>query len=103
MKIVILSLRTVNDKIVINYNLTALLTDYFNHHSPTLKIELPTVTIYLSKYAYLNRYKIYSDGIHSFMVFQYKKPDTKLVLKMLIEHSKKMPVLKVGTKHKKVA
>lgn len=100
---VLLNIRQVGDKSIVGYDLTHLLCEYFNHRSPTLKIELPTGTIYLSKYAYLNRYKIYSDGIYSFMAFQYKKPDTKLVLKMLIEHAKKVPVLKGVRAYKKTA
>jgi len=104
-KIVLLSLRSIGGKVILNYNLTALLTSYFDHHSLTLEIRLPTGTIYLNKWAYLNRYKIYSDGNVSFMAFSYKKPDVKLVLKMLLEYEAKIktPTIKQRAKHRKVA
>lgn len=107
MKIVILSLRKVNDKIVINYNLTALLTSYFDHHSPTLEVKLPTGTVYLNRYIYLNRFKIFQsvDPNVFFMAFSYKKPHRETVLKLLLKYQEKksIPILKQRAKFKKTA
>lgn len=90
MKLVILSLRSVNDKSILSYDLTALLTDYFDHHSDTLEIKLPTGTIHLNKFQYLNKAKIYEDAKNPkcfFMVFSYKKPDEDWAFNYLMKHA----------------
>jgi hypothetical protein len=107
LKIVILSLRVVNDRSVLNYDLTGKLTNFWNHHSPTFEIKLPTGTVYLNKYTYLNRFKIFQseDPNIFFMVFGYKKPHKETVLKLLLRYqaNQKIPLIKPRVKHKKVA
>lgn len=108
MKIVVLSLRKINDKVLLNYNLTGQLTDFSNHHSPTLEIKLESGTIYLSKWAYLNNYRVYQSPVDRetfFMVFTYKRPHNPTVLQRLLKYAEKqkVPVIKPRTKHKAVA
>lgn len=107
MKIVLLHLRVVNDKTILSWDYTALLSSYFNHHSPTLQVNLPTGTVYLNRYTYLNRFKIYQgvDPDCFFFVFGYKKPDRATVLKLLLKHQEKksIPILKQRAKFKKTA
>lgn len=103
----LLNLRKYGDKHIIGYDLTGLLSNYHNHHSPTLQVNIPTGTVYLNRYTYLNRFKIFQsvDPNVFFMVFGYKKPDKNTVLKLLLKYQEKksIPILKQRAKFKKTA
>jgi hypothetical protein len=89
-KLIILSLKTFNDRSILNYDLTNLLTSYFDHHSDILEINLPTGTIRLNKFQYLNKAKIYEDPKNPkcfFMVFSYKKPNEDWAFNELMKHA----------------
>lgn len=90
MKLIIYSLRTVNDKSTLNIDLTALLSNYFDHHSNILEIKLPTGTIHLNKYQYLNKGKIYEDPKNPkcfFLIFSYKKANEDWVFNKLMNYA----------------
>lgn len=90
MKLVILSLRVVNDKSVLSYDLTGKLTDFENHHNAYLEIKLPTGVIYLKKWEYVNTLKIYQDAKDAkcfFIIFQYKKVNEKACFEHLMKYA----------------
>lgn len=90
MRIVLLSLRIFNDRPIINYDLTASLTNYFDHQSDIFEIKLPTGTIHLNKFQYLNKAKIYEDPKNSkcfFMIFSYKRIKENSAFKILMEYA----------------
>lgn len=108
MKLVLLNIRRIGDKPCLGYDLTGKLTDFFSHNSPTLEIKLESGTIYLSKWAYLNNYRVYQSPVDRdcfFLVFGYKRPNNKLALEKLLRHGEKqrIPVIKQRSKLKKTA
>ena len=90
MRFLIFSLRTHNGKTILNYNLTGHLTDFDNHNSNILEINLPTGTIHLNKWQYLNKMKVYEDPKNPkcfFIVAMYKKMNPDFVFNFLMEYA----------------
>lgn len=90
MRLVLLSLRSVNDRTILNFDLTGKLTDFNNHHADTLEIKLETGTIKLNKWAYLNKYKIYEDNLNPkcfFLVGNYKSINHDHAFKTLMQYA----------------
>lgn len=90
MRLILLSLRTVNDRPTLSFDLTGLLTDFENHNSNILEIKLPTGTVKLNKFEYLNKWKVYED-VHNtkvfFIVASYKKANQDYAFKFLMEYA----------------
>ena len=69
MRIVLYSLRSAkNGKSELSIDFTNCLTDFNNHQSNTLEIKLPSGTIYLPKWDYLNKLRIIDTGKEFFIV-----------------------------------
>jgi hypothetical protein len=105
-KLIILSLRSVNGKSILSFDLTASLSNYFDHTSNILEIKLPTGTIYLNKWSYLNSGKIYQspkDKTLFFMVFGYKRPCQKWALQRLLDYSRRNKIKTIVPKERILA
>jgi hypothetical protein len=89
MRIILLSLRYVNDKPILNFDLTGKLTDFTIHNSDKLEIHLPTGTIYLDKWQYLNKWKIYEDPKNPkcFFIVCNKQANQDYAFKFLMEYA----------------
>lgn len=105
MRIVLISLGFVKDKPAISWNYTGLLSNYDNHHGNTLEIKLNTGTVYLSKYEYLNRLKVYENGTYRFLITNYKRVNKPVLLKFLLQYedTKKSKTITIKKKQQKVA
>lgn len=89
MRLILLNLRYVNDKPILNFDLTGKLTDFTNHQSRDLEINLPTGTITLNKWEYLNTWKIYEDPKNPkcFFVVCNKQASQDYAFKFLMEYA----------------
>lgn len=79
----IYSLRTVNDRTVLSLDLTGLIVSETHQ---TLQIKLETGTIYLNKWDYLNKMRVYDDG-KVFFIIATKAVCQKYIKKFLLEYS----------------
>lgn len=94
MKVILYHLRSdKNGKSFIGIDLTKCLTDFENHQTNTLEIKLPEGTIYLNKWQYLNKMKIYDSGKHFFIVAN-KQLDSTAAFNFLLRYA----VQKVSTR-----
>lgn len=94
MKLMLYSLRSAkNGKSELNYDLTKCITDFYNHQSNTLEIKLPSGTIYLPKWEYLNKLRIVDTGKEFFIVAN-KQLSTKAAFNYLLRYA----VQKVDTR-----
>lgn len=90
MRLTLLSLRYVNDKPILNFDLTGKLTDFDNHNSNILEVKLPTGTIHLNRYEYLNTFRIYEDPLNAkcfFIVCGYKRINQDYAFKFLMNYA----------------
>lgn len=90
MRLILLSLRYINDRPILNFDLTGLLTDFDNHNTNILEIKLPTGTVNLNKREYMNTWKIYEDAKNPkvfFIVAGYKAPNQDYAFKYLMEYA----------------
>lgn len=105
MKVVLISLGFVKYKPAISWNYTGLLSNFYDHHGNTLEIKLSTGTVYLSKYEYLNRLKVYENGTYRFLITNYKRVNKPILLKFLLQYedAKKSKTITLKTNKKKIA
>ena len=90
MKLLLYSLKTINDKSKLSIDLTGMLSDFDNHQTNTLQINLPTGTVYLNKWDYLNKPKVYQDEKNPkcfFLVALYKKLSPDAAFNILMKHA----------------
>lgn len=84
MRVFIYSLRTLSGRPVLDYSL-GLHVSYPNQYQ--ISIQLPTGLVTLNKSEYLNKMKIYDDGVKIFFYVCTKKVSAKFVFKKLLEYS----------------
>lgn len=87
MRILLYNLRSKkNGESEIRIDLTNCLTDFNNHQTDTLEIKLPSGTIRLFKWAYLNKPKVYDDGKVFFIVAN-KQLSTDYAFEILMKYA----------------
>jgi hypothetical protein len=90
MRLLLLSLRYVNERPILNFDLTGKLTDYCNFNTPTLEIALPSGTIFLNKRDYIDKWKVYEDPQNPkcfFIVASYKLVNKKTAFNYLMNYA----------------
>lgn len=73
-------------KVELNIGLTSYLTDFNNHHKPSLEIELPSGFVVLKKSEYLNKGKVY-DNSKVFFIVATKSLCQKQAKRLLLQHA----------------
>jgi len=89
MRVILYSLKHINEKIKLSIDLTGKLVDFENHNSNILEIKLDSGTIYLNKFEYLNKMKIFQDPKHNKVAFIVcnKQVSHESAFKALVRHS----------------
>lgn len=77
------SLRTINDKSTLSFDLTGLITSETHYN---IQIKLPSGDVYLNHSEYLNKMKVYDDS-ELFFVVCTKQISTKYAKKVLIKYA----------------